>query len=48
MSSAEVAMTGERIGNLGGFGLHGFDIPINIDSICDKELKGNVESFCFI
>ena len=20
-----------------GFGLHGFDIPINIDSICDKK-----------
>ena len=28
-------MTGERLGNLGVLALHGFDIPVNIDSICE-------------
>ena len=32
-------LTGEKLGNLGVLALHGIDIPVNSDSICEIFLK---------
>ena len=38
-------MTGERLGNFGVVALHGFNIPINIDEICETfQVKTQVET----
>ena len=30
-----IKMTEERLGNLGVLALHGIDIPVNIDRVCE-------------
>ena len=42
-------MTGERLGNLGVLVLHGinyFNIPVNIDSICEIFESKNPKKMC--